>query len=183
MNKILSLAVRYLLVLFAGMGNLFIFYKIFYPLTFFSSYFLLSFFGDVISVYSVSLIIFNKVSIELIDACIAGSAYYLLFILAMSLPNIKIKKRFSIIGFSFAMLLILNVIRIVIMGLIAGTVYFESVHMLFWYIVSLVFVVGIWFLSVKLFSIKEIPVYSDVIFLINQIKKSKRKTKYNKSSN
>lgn len=172
MNKIISLIARYALIILAGLGNLFIFYKIFYPITFYLSAFILSIFGNTSLEYGASVIIYNQTVIEIISACVAGSAYYLLFILVLSLPNLKILKRILVLLFSFVLLLVANVLRIVLMGLIAQTAYFESVHMLFWYFVSLIFVVGIWFLAVKIFSIKEIPVYSDIKFLIKQIKKS-----------
>jgi len=183
MNKPVSLFIRYALILIAGLGNLFIFYKFFYPITFYLSSFILSFFGEVINLYALRVFIYNQTVVELINACIAGSAYYLLFILALAIPGIILKKRIYILAFSFGSLLILNVLRIVLMSLIAETAYFESVHMLFWYFVSLIFVVGIWFSAVKLFSIKEIPIYSDLVYLVDQIKKPKRKSKHKKSSN
>ncbi len=178
MDKSLSLIIRYLLIFIAGLGNLSIFYKVFYPLTFHLSAFILSLIGDVVSFYALNLIMFNQTAIEIINACVAGSAYYLLLILILSLPNIKILRRIFIFAFAFGVLLILNVLRIVFMGLIAGTSYFESVHMLFWYFVSIVFVVGIWFLTVKLFSIKEIPIYSDLKYLLEKAKQPKRKRKH-----
>jgi len=179
MDKTLSLILRYTLIFLAGLGNLSIFYKVFYPLTFHLSAFFLSLFGDVISFYPLKLIMFNQTAIEIINACVAGSAYYLLLILILSLPNIKIFKRILVFILAFGSLLILNVLRIIFMGLIAGTSYFESVHMLLWYFVSIIFVVGIWFLTVKVFDIKEIPVYSDLKYLIDKTKKPKRKSKNN----
>jgi hypothetical protein len=179
MNKSISLVSRYLLIFLAGLGNLTLFYKVFYPLTFRISSFLFSLFGDTISFYNIQLILFNQTAIEIINACVAGSAYYLLFILLLSLPNINIFKRISMLIFAFGILLVLNVVRILFMGLIAGTSYFESVHMLLWYFVSVLFVVGIWFLTVTLFSIKEIPVYSDLKYLIEKTKHSKIQRKHN----
>jgi hypothetical protein len=38
---------------------------------------------------------------------------------------------------------------------------------------STIFIVGIWFLEVHIFKIKEIPFFSDVKFLFSQIKKQK----------
>ena len=40
---------------------------------------------------------------------------------------------------------------------------FDITHKIFWYSLSILFVVGIWFLEVKLFKIKSIPFYSDII--------------------
>lgn len=183
MDKTLSLIFRYAFIVLFGLGflagleNINIFYIVFYPLTFHLSAFFLSFFGNVISFYPLKLIMFNQTAIEIINACVAGSAYYLLLILILSLPNIKILRRISLFIFTFGSLLFLNVLRIILMGLIAGTSYFESVHMLLWYFVSIIFVVGIWFLTVKLFSIKEIPVYSDLKYLIDKTNQSKRKRK------
>ena len=181
MDKDISIIARYFLIILVGLGNLYLFYKIFFPSTFYLSYLLLSLFGETTVFPNVSIILFNQVSIEIIKACVAGSAYYLLFILAMSIPNVKISKRILLILFSFAVLLLVNSIRILLMGIVAQTIYFESLHMFFWYVLSTIFVVGIWFLSVKLFKIKEIPVYSDVKYLIEKTKHTKGKQKNNKS--
>ena len=123
--------------------------------------------------YSVSLvsdtiiIINNQLPIQLIPACIAGAAYYLLLVLNLSTPEIKLKKRIKAIIFSFSVFLVLNVLRIVLLANLAlsGSPYFDVTHTLFWYGVSTIFVVGIWFTEVMIFKIKEIPCYSDLKFL------------------
>ena len=68
---------------------------------------------------------------------------------------------------SFACLLIINILRIFLLGLvyISGFSWFDIAHKLFWYAGSTIFVIGIWFAEVKLFKIKEIPFYSDIKFL------------------
>ncbi len=174
MNKLYSLVSRYALILIAGLGNLFIFYKVFYPLTFFPVEFILNIFGDVNSFYRLNLILFNTTAVDIVAACVAGSAYYLIFILVMSTAGLKILKRIKILLFSTLIFLVFNIIRIVLMALIAGSVYFEQVHMFFWYFISIIFVVLIWFFAVKLFKIKEIPIYSDLKYLLKQTKKTKR---------
>ncbi len=168
--QFLDLVVRYVLIFLAGLNGLFLFYFIFSPLTFKLSALFFSFFGSVKTFYALNLILFNQTAIELIGACVAGSAYYLLFILAISTRNVLFKKRLLILLFTFSLLLLFNILRIVIMGLIAGSKFFDEVHMLFWYFISIFFVVCIWFLAVKIFKIKEIPVYSDVKFLLARIK-------------
>jgi len=173
MNKIFDLVVRYTLIVILGLGNLFIFYKIFYPLTFYLSGFMLSMFGDIRLFYVSEIILYNQTAVSLIDACVAGSAYYLLFILALSIPNIKSIKRLKILVLSFSILLVVNIFRIVFMTLIARQSYFDVVHMAFWYALSLIFVICIWFFMVKIFNIKEIPIYSDYKFLLKQAKKTK----------
>ena len=40
-----------------------------------------------------------------------------------------------------------------------------------WYLGSTLFVIGIWFIEVKLFKIKEIPIYSDIKFLYLNLRK------------
>lgn len=74
--------------------------------------------------------------------------------------------------FSFSALLIANILRIVI--LLPIYIYypdlFDILHKISWYFLSVILVVGIWFFEVKKFEIKEIPFYSDLRFLLKQIK-------------
>jgi len=154
---------RYLIIILIAFPNLFIFYFIFTPLTVYFVYLLLNIFFD--ASVSGNIIDIPNYSIEIIKACVAGSAYYLLLILNLSTPKIKLKKRLKILGFSFGFLLIVNILRIFLLSLFLGSYWFDITHKLFWYSLSTIFVIGIWFTSVKLFKIKEIPVYSDMKFL------------------
>ena len=166
-NSIKSLISRYLLLILIALPGAWIFYKIFTPLTFYPIYFITGLFYDVAITSRISFIVSNSVPIELIGACIAGSAYYLLFILNLSTPGMKMKNRLSAIFFSVAVFLALNIIRIVILIFLAvtGSSYFDVTHLLFWYGLSTIIVVAIWFTEVKLFKIKETPFYSDLKFL------------------
>lgn len=168
-NNLVYLFLRYLLIVLLGLGNLFIFYKIFTPLTIYPVYFLLSLFSSAMLLDKI--IIFNGSVIQLIPACIAGAAYYLLVILILSTPNIKTSKRIIVILFSILSLLILNILRIFFLALLTNSVYFDSVHMIFWYALSTIFVVGIWMLAVKIFNIASVPVYSDLKYLLKLIRK------------
>ncbi|MGC9309154.1 MAG: pacearchaeosortase [Candidatus Nanoarchaeia archaeon] len=159
MNKKLLIFIRYLIVIIAGLGNLALFYHIFTPTTSYAVSFLLSLFGQVSSFNKV--IVFNSTIIRLIPACIAGSAYYLLFFLCLSIP-LKIEKRLALITFSFIILLFLNIIRITILALLAGSIYFQSLHFAFWYIISTIMVFLVWIISIKIFNIKSIPLYTDI---------------------
>ncbi|MEM4605653.1 MAG: pacearchaeosortase [Candidatus Pacearchaeota archaeon] len=175
-REIIFLFLRYFLVLLAGIGGGFIFYKIFlFPTTFFSAK-LLSFFGE--TYFLNDFIIFKDIPIEISKACVAAAAYYLFFILIFSM-NLKIKEYLKLIFFNFGIFLLLNVIRIVIMALLIEKNFFDSVHMLIWNFFSTIFVVVIWFFSVKLFNIKKIPVYDDFVFLKSLIK-NKKETKFHK---
>ncbi len=75
--------------------------------------------------------------------------------------------------FSFSVFFLVNMLRIIFSAylFISGAVWFDFAHKLFWYLGSIVFVVGIWFLSVRLFKIKEIPFYADVKYLFSLARK------------
>ncbi|MCW8965666.1 MAG: pacearchaeosortase, partial [Candidatus Pacearchaeota archaeon] len=112
-------------------------------------------------------ILVKNTSIEIIKSCVAGSAYYLLLILNLSIPNIEIKKRLKMIAFSFSVLLLINLIRIITMSFLAisNSKFFDITHQITWYILSVLFVIGIWFSEVKIFKIKSIPFYTDMKLL------------------
>jgi exosortase/archaeosortase family protein len=170
-RQFLDIVTRYFILIFLALPGFAIFYFVFAPLTIYPTYFLLSLFFDVSLMGNIIFI--NKIPIELIGACIAGSAYYLLSILNLSTPKIKLQKRVKMIFLSFGIFLIINILRIFLMSVLfmSGSSFFDITHRLFWYIGSIVFVVGIWFSEVKLFKIKEIPFYSDIKFLYKQSKK------------
>ena len=180
MKKYLSLIIRYLLILLIALPNLYIFYAIFTPLTIYPLYFILKIFFDVS--LSEATILLNGFQIQIIKACIAGSAYYLLFALNLSTPNINIKQRIKMLCFSFLSLLVLNVIRIfsMILLLFYGASFFDATHKFFWYFVSTMLVVLIWFAGVRFFKIRQIPVYSDFNYLYKFSKNNSKNPKKNK---
>jgi exosortase/archaeosortase family protein len=165
-NQFLDIILRYSILVLAALPNLWLFYFIFTPLTVYPIYFFLNLFFDT-SLFGNIVILNKKLAIELIRACIAGAAYYFLLVLNLSIPKIKITKRIKMIIFAFLSLLIINILRIFLLSLVAysGNSFFDITHELFWYLMSVVFVVGIWFAEVKIFKIKEIPFYSDLKFL------------------
>jgi exosortase/archaeosortase family protein len=164
-----SLFIRYLILILVSVPNLWIFYFIFTPITIYPVYLLFNLFFD--ATLSGNIIAIGGFSIELVDACIAGSAYYLLLILNLSTP--KMKKRMKILLLSFTALLIINILRIFLLGsaFVSGYLWFDVTHKLLWYFGSIIFVIGIWFTEVKLFKIKEIPVYSDIKNEYSNLKK------------
>lgn len=179
-NKIIDISVRYLMILLFGLGNLAFFYWFFTSPTVFFSRLILSFFSEAVSVDQ--FIIFQDTLFEVARACVAGSAYYLLFILSMSVP-LEAVKRLKVIAYSFGLFFIVNVLRIVIMALIVGHTYFNEIHMFSWNVFSTLFVVFIWFSAVKIFKIKSIPFYTDISSVIKPIKKSKTYKKNKRSIN
>lgn len=164
MKKVANIFLRYSIALILGI-LLPVFYLIFTPLTTYPVYWLLSLFYPV--VLSGSSLIMQTAKITLIPACIAGSAYYLLLILNLLTP-IKLKTRLKALFFSFAALLLLNILRIIIFSLLflQGFKYFDITHILFWYILSIVLVFLIWLAEIRLFRIKNIPAYSDIKYLL-----------------
>ena len=170
-QKIIDVIIRYSILLVIGIIGTPFFYSIFTFLTIEPVYLLLNIFFNP-SLIS-NIIIINNLPIEIIGACVAGSAYYLLLILNLSMPGIKFGKRIMLLLFSFSLLLILNILRIFLLSVLYVSQFslFDITHKLFWYVGSIVFVVGIWFLSVGIFKIKEIPFYSDIKSLLNKKKK------------
>jgi exosortase/archaeosortase family protein len=160
-----EIIIRYSLILILGLSNFWIFYLIFSPLTIYLTYFFTGLFFKT-ALLSNSIII-GKYSIVFIDACIAGSAYYLLFILNFSILNLDINKRCKLLFLTFISFFILNVLRIffLIVCLIYFPNSFDFSHKLFWYLGSTIFVILIWFFYYKKFRIKEIPFYSDLKFI------------------
>lgn len=166
LGDFLNIFSRYFILILIALPGLFIFYFIFTPLTVYPIYFLLGLFFDVTFLSKTNILV-NNLPIELISACIAGSAYYLLLVLNLSTPKIKLKTRISAIIFSFIAFLILNILRIFVLSSLAvtGFSYFNVTHTVFWYGFSTIIVVGIWFAEVKIYRIKKIPFYSDIKFL------------------
>ncbi len=182
-KTLFSILIRYIILILLGLPNLWLFYLIFTPLTVYPVFFLLNlFFTASLAGNSISIPLLSD-KIEIIEACVAGAAYYLLLILNLAIP-MKINKRLKMFLFSFGALLLLNILRIFLLSLlfISGTSFFDITHELFWYLGSTIFVVGIWFAGVKIFKIKEIPFYSDlkntgILKYLKKTKKSKRSKK------
>jgi exosortase/archaeosortase family protein len=174
---IFDIVLRYFILIIFGISNAAIFYFLFTSLTIYPVFFSLKLFFDTSLTSNILLV--NNIPIEIIGACVAGSAYYLLLILNLSTRGIKLEKRILVLLFSFFSLLIVNILRIFLLSslLISGASFFDVAHKLFWYTGSVFFVILIWFLSVRLFKIKEIPFYSDIIFLLGRSRKNSKKTK------
>ncbi|MEM4318338.1 MAG: pacearchaeosortase [Candidatus Pacearchaeota archaeon] len=166
--KLVSLFFRYFLAIIMGIFIIF-FYTIFTPLTFF----VLKSLGLFFEVYFYkNFIIYHSTLIEIIPACVAGSAYYLLFLLNILTPNIKIKKRIFALFFAFTAFFLFNFFRLILLislEFIGVKTYFY--HKVLWYFGSTIAVFLIWILTIKIFKIKEIPFYSDFVWLAQKIKK------------
>jgi exosortase/archaeosortase family protein len=170
-KSIYSIIIRYLILVITAIPNFYIFYFIFTPLTVYPVYFILNLlFGASLSGHTIFLSNYSA-PIEIIGACVAGSAYYLLLIFNLSVPNINFSRRIKMICFAFLSFLIVNIFRIVLLSIIfvLKPSIFDISHKLSWYIGSIVLVVAIWFIEVKKFNIKEIPFYSDIKSILKHI--------------
>lgn len=173
-KQIFFIFVRYLLLLLLALPNLFLIYAIFTPITLYPSYWAIN------ALYGATLsgtfIQFDGNSIELVSACIAGAAYYLLIVLNLTTP-MQSSQRWKSIFFLLLTFLILNILRIVIFTILLQNhfTYFDFAHKLVWYAGSTVFVVVLWFVNVLLFRIKNVPVYTDAHLIFKEILRIKPK--------
>lgn len=168
---IYSIFLRYLILIITAIPDFWIFYFIFTPLTIYPVYLVLNLIFN--ASLSGDLIVIHGATIKVIDACIAGSAYYLLLIFNLSIPNVKFRKRLKMISFAFLSFLAVNVARIIILSVIVLTKpsIFDISHKLTWYIGSIIIVVLIWFIEVRKYDIKDIPFYTDIKAISKHTKK------------
>ncbi|MCA9485415.1 MAG: pacearchaeosortase [Nanoarchaeota archaeon] len=169
------LILRYFILVVLGVGLYFdLFYLIFTPLTVYPVYWISSLIFENAHLIGGNLIFFSGVYAEIIPACVAGAAYFLLLILNLT-TQMEIKKRLKNVAFLFIAFLIFNMVRIVIFSglLVSGSQYFDEAHFLVWYLGSTFLVVALWFVSVWLFKIKEIPFYSDFRELFRDVRRGK----------
>ena len=166
---------RYIFLVIIAFPDISLFYLVFTPLTIYPVFGILSLFYSGVSMAG-TFLVFGDYAIQIIPACIAGSAYYLLLILNMATP-MKIKTRIFSLMFLIFSFLVLNIIRLAVFSslLFSGCGDFGIVHKAVWYFGSTIFVVLLWFLNVYLFKIKSIPAYTDITNLFSIIKKKRRK--------
>jgi len=169
-QRIISIILRYAIIILLAIFFP-LFYLIFAPLTIYPVSFFLNIFYKV-GIDHMTLIV-NQGFINLVDACIAGSAYFLLILLNLSVPNMK--KRFLAVSFEISSFLVLNIIRIAILSILflSNFAYFMQAHLISWYFLTAIIVILIWIATIKIFKIKEIPFYSD-FKLLRKLAKNRR---------
>lgn len=170
MNSVTNLGIRYLILILLGLFNLKLIYFIFTPLTIYPVFWILSLFDTGTTLLPGSIIFSQGFYFEIINACVAGAAYYLLLILNLSTP-MDWKKRIKSLVFILSVFLILNVARIIIFAwlFVLGYQYFDTTHLLVWYLGSTILLIAVWFINVWMLEIKSIPVYTDVRKIIDEI--------------
>ena len=150
-----------LLFCFAPLG---LFYLILTPLTLYVSYFLLPFKSQVVN----NSLVIGMNTFEFVKACIAGAAYYLIYILVLLTKDVSFKLRLKLMSLGFLAIFVMNILRILILIYLAVEIdyyYFELVHLIFWKFVSVIYVALVWIYLVKRFKIDSIPVYDDLKYL------------------
>ena len=177
-REVREILFRYLVGMAVAILVLFIplFYFIFRPPTIWPTIWILNIFYDLVST-NLSSITIGNITIKFIDACIAGSAYSLLFILNILTFGLTLKKRIFIFIFDAFLLLILNILRllILIVLLISKPTIFDITHNIFWYGINTIYVIFIWVLTISIFKIRSIPFVSDVKFILDRTKRRKEK--------
>lgn len=171
-SNIYYIFARYISLIIIGLFGMSLIYFIFTPLTLFPSFIIIKILYSDAYLNGMNEIIASGERIVLIEACIAGAAYYLLLVLCITTP-MKIKKRVQNLFFIITSFLVLNIIRIILFSCLYIEEFrlFDIAHMAVWYVGSTVMLVLIWFFGVYLFKIKEIPVYSDFNYFIKEIRK------------
>jgi len=164
-KQAIFLSARYILLLLLGFPGLFLIYLLATPLTIYFSLFVLKLLlGSQVYLYGTSRIVLDGGFIDIIPACVAGAAYYFLLILNLSTP-MKAKTRIKSLIFIIGLFYVLNVIRITLFSTLAfsglSESFFDIAHKATWYFGSTFLVVLIWFANVRLFGIKNVPIYTD----------------------
>lgn len=170
-KKHLDIILRYALILIVLFMGVNFSYFIFSEPTVNLSYYLIKSVHNSAVLLGADIFIEGKI-ISIVGACIAGSAYLLLFVLNLSIPNITIEKRIYMVLGSFLIFFLLNILRIFYLAVlyINESAHFDFSHKVLWYFGSTIMIVLLWFLEVWIFRIKEIPIYSDVKEIFKIIK-------------
>ena len=146
-----------------------VFSYFFLPLTLYTSYFLLDiFYSPVILQESIFL---SDIEFVFIPACAAILAYMLLLELLLLTRGISFSKGVRMFLIGSAAIFSLNILRVcflIFVYLEYGKNYFDALHILFWNIVSVFFVVVVWIFLVEYYKIKNIPVWSDIQELLRK---------------
>ena len=173
--RILDILVRYFLIIIS-VFVLPLFYAPLKFLTIYSLYFIMQFFYKItVDGNVLSFLISGKVlNVEIIDACVAGSAFFLLLILNLATRSITFIKRIYLFFLDIFLLFLANIIRLIIIIplYLNGSAFFPIAHKIFWYELSVIFVILIWLFGTWVFRIREVPVYSDVLLVLRKRKKA-----------
>ncbi|MFH1456300.1 MAG: pacearchaeosortase [archaeon] len=165
-----KLVVRIGLLVLVGILFPYIYYML-NPLTLHVSYYILRLFSEATLLNS--SIIIEGITLNFIDACSAGAAFLLLAILVLLTKALSFKKMLKMFVMGSVLIFLMNIVRIEFLILILtnyGLNLFDKIHMVFWRILSTIFVALVWIFMDKYFKLRTIPIYSDIKYLIKMIK-------------
>ena len=170
-RNVATLLLRYGILLVLPLFNLALFYLVFTPLTIAPVYAVIQILYPGAVLLGSSTIFFQGEYAQIIPACIAGAAYYLLIILNLTTP-MSAAQRVKSLLFLIIAFLVLNILRIIFFmyWFASGNNYFDIAHQATWYFGSTVMIFIIWFTNVLLFRIQAIPVYTDILEIIKDIR-------------
>jgi exosortase/archaeosortase family protein len=170
-RQTLGMFARYLILALVPLGGMALFYLVFTPLTIYPVFWILKkIYADSVLLGTTTLY-FQEQYANIVPACVAGAAYYLLVILNLTTP-MPLLQRLKSLVFMLVVFLALNILRIVIFAnlLAQGANYFDIAHQMAWYFGSTVLIIIVWFITVLIFGIRNIPIYTDVTTLIAEIR-------------
>jgi len=113
-------------------------------------------------------IIVNTISYDIIKACVAPLAYWILIILIFLTKEISLKKRVYMLLIGLISLYLINITRIAFLIYIGSEIsllLFDKLHLLIWHFISGVSIIIVWIFLIKYFKIKSIPFYDDLHYL------------------
>lgn len=170
-REMVWMLVRYLVLVLIPLGGLTLLYLIFTPLTVYPVYWILKMIYSDTILLGTTTLYFHGQFASIVAACVGGAAYYLLLILNLTTPMTPSKRVKSICFIAFIFLL-LNVIRITIFAILLATGYnyFDITHQMTWYFGSTVLVILVWFTNVLVWDIRAIPIYSDIVSVIRDVR-------------
>lgn len=170
-RDVATLVLRYGILLILPLFDFALFYFLFTPLTVEPVFALTKLFYPEAVLLGSSTIFFQGEYAQIIPACIAGAAYYLLLILNLTTP-MRAAQRVKSLLFLILSFLVLNILRILFFmyWFASGFNYFDIAHQAAWYFGSTVMIVIVWFANVLLFRIQAIPVYTDIAEIVKDLR-------------
>lgn len=171
-KRILGIIARYAIIILISLGNFSLIYKLVTPPTVRVLALTLRQFYNITVIEN--FIRVRGVIIEVAPECTIALTFFVIFMLILSTPDIKPKRRAFVLIASAAILFILNIARIVFIVSIIHSQYFAVTHWFIENILSAFVAFGIWLAMVLLLKIKKVPVLSDLKYIHSLIKKSKR---------
>lgn len=112
----------------------------------------------------------GEISLKIVKYCVTASAYYTLALLILLTKGISFLKSVFLFLLGCFLIYLMNFIRIIILiiVLLQGAYLFDSLHTLFWFLLSFFYVIIMWVLFSRIFKIWNIPIYSDFKTLYKQ---------------